>query len=1007
MPAVSNIMKVTNKSLSTISEILIDTYLYNGDISSVGSVTITGNGTASRFNPSSYFKKEGIEFKGITSHEDVDTGDVIADFHPAKVTVSGNFSTLDDSGNTVFVLTGTHTLSVILNSTSIIAYLDQQVLMSFGDFKLEDNTLVNVELSILPESINLDLKINGITYSNSVPYEMLNTSTFNSILIGIDSPGSENYWRGSLELSKFFIYEDNEILYSPTEKEGIEFTSIVISHPKYEITDNTTSIINKAYEIPVKEISRTGNHVLLKATIPDKIYLTIGNIGLFCDVNGRRQLFSLITGLNLKKGSDIGYDLVFHVNTNINVVNTEVLPEIILREHQNTTKNYLEDIRRIFLDANVDLERAIQKNAAQIGYNRAQIFYRDQQNNKITEDNYFKTSTLLKCNPAPIVFYPFIHNSLNYYKVPNIADYNSLNSLEVLDGAFKSFEDPVNFIGSTTLCLTLNLPDFSDKIILSKRDVTNDNTYFVLELKNNTLIFTLYSEEDIHTINIPIRVENYSEFHGINLLSFVNDSERIFVYFNKQLINGVELLDYEPISDLQNFSLLNYTDASDINQADIYINDILFFKEAFSSKNFYLLENLFQIPDRAITLTAEEQTYVDKLLRIRNQNITVIENGVYSADPGYTGLGTVKVQVPNQTEQLSVTTNDVYEAPEGKLGYSKVTVDVPKLLNLQDKTVTMNGTYTFEPEYNGLGEVTVNVPSDVPIDLKKCNLSISNFIGTEINGVLQARTLTPNLIITEVKDIGSYVLQKAFTRNTELESVSFSDLERVSGDYALDNAFANDTELSSLSFPKLKSISGDFAMKDITQGSFSVSSIDLSKLENISGSECLYGAFKNTNISSVDFSSLKTISGTRAMEDILRQSTYLASIDFSALTTIGLNSASGDYGHFYNAFQNCSSLTVLSFPSLEFIYCTGLYNTSLGTFAENNYVEKMYFPKLRTITYGDGASLSDQGACKFVFYGCTSLTELHFAAANQSAIEASPGYSTAWGASNVTIYFDL
>ena len=69
----------------------------------------------------------------------------------------------------------------------------------------------------------------------------------------------------------------------------------------------------------------------------------------------------------------------------------------------------------------------------------------------------------------------------------------------------------------------------------------------------------------------------------------------------------------------------------------------------------------------------------------------------------------------------------------------------------------------------------------------------------------------------------------------------------------------------------------------------------------------------------------------------------------------------------------------------------------------------MYFPKLTTITYGSGASSTNQNACKNVFNGCTSLTELHFGSANQSAIEATSGYSTAWGrgAGNVTIYFDL
>ena len=135
----------------------------------------------------------------------------------------------------------------------------------------------------------------------------------------------------------------------------------------------------------------------------------------------------------------------------------------------------------------------------------------------------------------------------------------------------------------------------------------------------------------------------------------------------------------------------------------------------------------------------------------------------------------------------------------------------------------------------------------------------------------------------------------------------------------------------------------------------------------------------------------------------------LANVLFPNLEIIGTNSSVTDYGHFSNCFYNCTNLKTLTFPKLEKIYCNGGTTATYGTFANNNKVEKMYFPKLDAITYGEGASTSDQAACKKVFWGCAALTELHFGAANQAAIEASPGYSTAWGrgAGNVTIYFDL
>ena len=170
-----------------------------------------------------------------------------------------------------------------------------------------------------------------------------------------------------------------------------------------------------------------------------------------------------------------------------------------------------------------------------------------------------------------------------------------------------------------------------------------------------------------------------------------------------------------------------------------------------------------------------------------------------------------------------------------------------------------------------------------------------------------------------------------------------------------------------------------------------------------------YAFYGCTGLTSVDLSGLTTVSGSNALSYAFRDCTGLTSVLFTNLQTIGANSSSTDYGQFTQCFNNCTNLTSITFPKLEKIYCTGSSTTSYGTFASNNKVQKLYFPKLDTITYGSGASSSNQNACKNVFYGCAALTELHFASANQSAIQATAGYSTAWGrgAGNVTIYFDL
>lgn len=131
-------------------------------------------------------------------------------------------------------------------------------------------------------------------------------------------------------------------------------------------------------------------------------------------------------------------------------------------------------------------------------------------------------------------------------------------------------------------------------------------------------------------------------------------------------------------------------------------------------------------------------------------------------------------------------------------------------------------------------------------------------------------------------------------------------------------------------------------------------------------------------------------------------------ISFPKLKTIG-NSSQGNSAnnrHFYNAFYNCSKLTTLQFPELESIYCNG-NGTSYGSFANNNKIKKLYFPKLATMTYTSAYTNANKAQpLENMFASCTALTEIHFALTNKTAVQAIPGYSTAWG-SSATVYFDL
>ena len=98
----------------------------------------------------------------------------------------------------------------------------------------------------------------------------------------------------------------------------------------------------------------------------------------------------------------------------------------------------------------------------------------------------------------------------------------------------------------------------------------------------------------------------------------------------------------------------------------------------------------------------------------------------------------------------------------------------------------------------------------------------------------------------------------------------------------------------------------------------------------------------------------------------------------------------------YSAFFECTGITgSVSFPKLTSIGTYGLYYAFQGCTGITGSVS---FPELTTI---------ESNGLDYAFQGCTGITELHFRADAQSVIESQNGYSTNFGATNATIYFDL
>lgn len=265
----------------------------------------------------------------------------------------------------------------------------------------------------------------------------------------------------------------------------------------------------------------------------------------------------------------------------------------------------------------------------------------------------------------------------------------------------------------------------------------------------------------------------------------------------------------------------------------------------------------------------------------------------------------------------------------------------------------------------------------------KYGVSIDELLGDVSSNTLQTPTGSVDLTISGFKKLAQYALYYKFCRCSRIHSVTFSDLEEIANSYAFQYAFYNCTGITSATFTKLNKVSGSSAMGN-----------------------SFYGC---SNLVSVSFPELLTIDTSSSWQYIFYNCSKLETLSLPKLTQIGASSgASANNRQLYYAFNGCTKLTSITFPELTAVYCNGNGNT-YGTFANCTKVKKWYFPKLTTIAHTSNYTNANRAQpLENLFYGCSDLTELHFAAANKTAIQSCTGYSTNFGIpAGASILFDL
>jgi hypothetical protein len=182
------------------------------------------------------------------------------------------------------------------------------------------------------------------------------------------------------------------------------------------------------------------------------------------------------------------------------------------------------------------------------------------------------------------------------------------------------------------------------------------------------------------------------------------------------------------------------------------------------------------------------------------------------------------------------------------------------------------------------------------------------------------------------------------------------------------------------------------------------------------GEESFAYCFANSNISEVHIDNIEEITEIKAFDGFCNYANKLQNVTFLKLKRISANQV------FQNAFSSTESLVFdNTFPELEEI--SG--QTVFSGWKKLNDNEVFTLSKVKKITntatskysstfgtaYRKGLVWNLPSATELTGYiwniNASDAGEIHFAAANQAAIEACDGYANKWGFAGATIYFDL
>ena len=108
-------------------------------------------------------------------------------------------------------------------------------------------------------------------------------------------------------------------------------------------------------------------------------------------------------------------------------------------------------------------------------------------------------------------------------------------------------------------------------------------------------MFVYYTEEDTYSFSYHIEPGDSAKFLGANIISIITEENTIKFYLNSELLGSMSVSTTDRMNVSSGFSIANYTNNIDINEANLNFTDLLYFDKAIQENEFINLQRLFHI----------------------------------------------------------------------------------------------------------------------------------------------------------------------------------------------------------------------------------------------------------------------------------------------------------------------------------------------------------------------------------------------------------------------------